>query len=86
MRYQFLSESLRSAEKAVNDAYECGVNAGRSENQNEEIERLRTALRRIEVVNQGCGGNLSFQEMAESAMRQARDALNYTPHPKGDSQ
>ena len=40
-----------------------------------EINRLREALKLIAIVEQGCGGNLSFKEMAESAMRQARAAL-----------
>lgn len=40
-----------------------------------EIERLRTVLRLISYVEQGAGGNLTYEEMAKSAMRQAREAL-----------
>lgn len=40
-----------------------------------EIERLRRVLRLISYVDQGAGGNLTYEEMAKSAMRQAREAL-----------
>lgn len=40
-----------------------------------ERDRLKAALRLIAVVDQGCGGNLTPMEMAQSAMRQARNAL-----------
>ena len=40
-----------------------------------EVERLRHALKMISIVDQGCGGTLTFEEMAASAMRQAKDAL-----------
>jgi hypothetical protein len=40
-----------------------------------EVARLREALGLIAIVEQGCGGTLTFREMAESAMRQARSAL-----------
>jgi hypothetical protein len=41
-----------------------------------ENARLRVALSRISDVEQGCGGSMSFKEMAESAVRQARLALS----------
>ena len=41
-----------------------------------EVARLRRGLGLIAIVNQGCGGTLTFREMAESAMSQARDVLN----------
>lgn len=40
-----------------------------------EVERLRHALKMISIVDQGAGGNLTFAEMANSAMRQAKTAL-----------
>jgi hypothetical protein len=45
-----------------------------------ENERLRDALSRIRDVEQGCGGSMSFKEMAESAMRQATAALGERHH------
>lgn len=41
----------------------------------DEADRLAEALRMIAIVDQGCGGTLTYKEMAESAMRQAREAL-----------
>jgi hypothetical protein len=38
-------------------------------------DALVKALQLIAIVDQGCGGNLTFKEMAESAMSQARAAL-----------
>lgn len=47
----------------------------RAEKAEAEAARLRKALSLIAIVEQGCGGNLTFKEMAESAMSQARAAL-----------
>ena len=44
-----------------------------------EVERLKGVLALIAVVDQGCGGNLTPTEMAASAMRQARSALEAKP-------
>ena len=40
-----------------------------------EVERLRNELKMISVLESWCGGNLSFKEMAEAAMRAAKAAL-----------
>lgn len=42
------------------------------------LDEAYRALYFIAYVDQGCGGTLSYQQMAESAMRTARAAL-----PKG---
>ena len=44
-----------------------------------EIGRLRKVLYCISVVDQGCGGNLTYPEMVESAKEQATAAL--APQP-----
>jgi len=41
----------------------------------EQLRVAREELSLIAIVDQGCGGNLSFREMADSAMTQARAAL-----------
>lgn len=78
----YLTQQLWAAEKAIKDAYELGYKVGVSVTPDKEVERLRSVLRLISVVDQGCGGNLTFEEMAKSAMRDARAALDYTPPPK----
>lgn len=40
-----------------------------------QAQHLVRALKMIRVVDQGAGGNLSFQQMAESAIAQANQAL-----------
>lgn len=53
----------------------CEETEARAEKAEAEAARLRKALSLIAIVEQGCGGNLTFKEMAESAMSQARAAL-----------
>jgi hypothetical protein len=48
-----------------------------------EREALRKALYLISIVDQGCGGTLTYEEMAKSAMRQARQALSNTEEGGG---
>lgn len=40
-----------------------------------EIEALRHILRCIACIEQGAGGNMTYEEMAKSAIRQAKDAI-----------
>lgn len=40
-----------------------------------EAERLRKTLYLISIVNQGCGGTLTYEEQAKSAMEQAAAAI-----------
>lgn len=78
-RYPFAPQTMQMVEDALAAAYERGLAAGRAEDQRAETTRLRNALYLISIVEQGAGGNLTYKEMAESAMRQAKDALAYTP-------
>ena len=75
MHNPYIATQLWEAERAVREAYDLGYKVGCGVKPDEEVERLRRVLRLIAAVDQGCGGNLSFEEMARSAMRQARDAL-----------
>ena len=65
--------------RAIEDAYRKGVIHGRDEGPSSEADRLRRVLERIAIVEQGCGGNLTYEEMAKSAMLQAKDALLFCP-------
>jgi hypothetical protein len=51
------------------------ISAELAEEAASEIDRLRRVLRNISYADQGAGGNLTYEEMAKSAMSQAREAL-----------
>lgn len=81
-KYDRLTDlSMRVIRGELDAAFRRGLAAALSESQ--EIARLREALHRIAIVDQGAGGNLSYEEMAKSAMAQAREAL--LPHQQSET-